>query len=240
MGILGTSNKTLANQMQTNQTANFKTMNNLLTLQENHVEEFFQYHGIEFLEAFEKLIEDVVERVMSQMLSKLQFDSGGSSGKISVSPDCLSEYSKITQENIDLDIQNILNSAVNSEVIMQRKMAKNSYLESQGFGMDSGQMTSGGQMGGMPQQQANLNIQGQPQTGMMNQQMNMQMGALNNQSGYPIPPAGYDNYNNPYWIDQATGQMTYTPPSSGLGLAGAAQGIGKAIGKGAAWAKWLA
>jgi len=39
--------------------------------------------------------------------------------------------------------------------------------------------------------------------------------------------------NNPYWIDPATGQPTYTPPQSGLGLA---QGIGKAV----AWAKWLA
>jgi hypothetical protein len=241
MGILGTSNSTLASQMQTNQKSSFKTMNNLLTLQENHVEEFFQYHGVDFLQAFEKLMEDVVERVVSQMLIKLEFDSGGSSGKITVAPDCLKEYERITQENIDLDIQMILNSAVNSEVIMQRKMAKNSYLESQGFGVDSGQMTNGGQMGGqMPQQQSNLNIQGTPQTGNMNQQMNMQMQAMNNQSGYPIPPAGYDNYNNPYWIDQMTGQMTYTPPSSGLGLAGAAQGIGKAIGKGAAWAKWLA
>ena len=62
--------------------------------------------------------------------------------------------------------------------------------------------------------------------------MNQQM-AFNNQSGYPIPPAGYDQYNNPYWIDPANGQMTYNPPQSGLGIA---SGIGKAV----AWAKWLA
>ena len=56
---------------------------------------------------------------------------------------------------------------------------------------------------------------------------------MTNQSGYPVPPAGYDNYNNPYWIDPQTGQASYTPPSAGLGL-------GKMIQKGAAWAKWLA
>ena len=68
--------------------------------------------------------------------------------------------------------------------------------------------------------------------GMNNAMMQQQM-AFNNQSGYPVPPSGYDQMNNPYWIDPATGQPTYTPPQSGLGLA---QGIGKAV----AWAKWLA
>ncbi len=68
--------------------------------------------------------------------------------------------------------------------------------------------------------------------GMNNAMMQQQM-AFNNQSGYPVPPAGYDNMNNPYWIDPATGQMSYTPPASGLGLA-------NAVSKGIAWAKWLA
>ena len=45
MGLFGTSNSSIYNQMQNNQQAQFKTMNNLLTLQENHVEDFFQYHG---------------------------------------------------------------------------------------------------------------------------------------------------------------------------------------------------
>ena len=52
-----------------------------------------------------------------------------------------------------------------------------------------------------------------------------------NGTGYPIPPSGTDGYGRPYWID-AQGQMSYEPPSSGLGL-------GSAIQKGAAWAKWL-
>lgn len=226
----GTSNKVLASQMQTNQTQNFKTMNNLLTLQENHVEEFFQYHGVDFMTAIEKLMEDVVERVVSQMLVKLQLKAEGTSGIMSVTADSLREYESITQENIDLDIQMILNSAVNSEVIMQRKMAKSSYLESQGYGQESGQMT-----GNMPIQQNTqpTNIQGTPQMGGFNQQMNTQQQAFNNQSGYPIPPTGYDQYNNPYWTDPQTGQMTYSPPQSGLGLA-------KTAGKVAAWAKWLA
>jgi len=225
MGILGTSNSTLASQMQSNQTQNFKTMNNLLTLQENHVEEFFQYHGEAFLTAIEKLMEDVTQRVVSQMLSKLEFTTG-SSGKMTINPDAMREFEKITQENIDLDIQNILNSAINSEVIMQRKMAKNSYLESQGYGADTGQMV--GNQGMNP-----ANIQGAGMTNQMNNQMYQQQMAMNNGSGYPVPPAGYDQMNNPYWIDPNTGQMTYQAPSSGLGLA-------KTAGKVAAWAKWLA
>tara|TARA_R110001592_G_scaffold224032_4_gene479625 strand:+ start:1403 stop:2092 length:690 start_codon:yes stop_codon:yes gene_type:complete len=226
----GTSNKVLASQMQTNQSQNFKTMNNLLTLQENHVEEFFQYHGVDFMTAIEKLMEDVVERVVSQMLVKLQLKAEGTSGIMSVTADSLREYESITQENIDLDIQMILNSAVNSEVIMQRKMAKSSYLESQGYGQESGQMT-----GNMPIQQITQanNIQGNPQMGGMGQQMQQQQMAMNNQSGYPIAPTGYDQYNNPYWTDPQTGQMTYSPPESGLGLV-------KTAGKVAAWAKWLA
>ena len=63
-----TSNATIANQITAQGASDFKAVNNLLTLQENHVEEFFQYHGEQFLFAMEKLLEDVVERVVSQML----------------------------------------------------------------------------------------------------------------------------------------------------------------------------
>jgi len=211
MGILGTSNGTVLNAVQQQSDAQFKTVNNLLSLQENHVEEFFQYHGEQFLIALEKLMEDVVERVVSQMLAKLSFDSNGSN--LTVNRDALREYERITQENIDLDIQKLLQSAINSEVIMQRKMAKQQYLESQGFG---GQPTAASAIAGL--------------TGNTQQYAQMQ-GAMNNGTGYPIPPSGTDGYGRPYWID-AQGQMSYEPPSSGLGL-------GSAIQKGAAWAKWL-
>ena len=218
---------TLNNALATQQQSQFKNINNLLTLQDNHVEEFFQYHGAEFLTALEKLLEDVTERVVSKMLSKLEFVSG-QNGHMTIQADCLREYERITEENIQLDIQAILMSAINEEVVGQRRMAKQQYLESQGISPQ----TSG--MGGAPQQGGPQgNIQGQPMGGQMNQQMSMQQNAMNNTSGYPVPPAGYDNYNNPYWIDQNTGQMTYSPPSSGLGL-------GKMVAKGAAWAKWLA
>tara|TARA_R110000824_G_scaffold35603_2_gene111379 strand:- start:5320 stop:5988 length:669 start_codon:yes stop_codon:yes gene_type:complete len=220
----GTSNRNLMTSMNNNQQSNFKMMNNLLTLQENHVEDFFQYHGEAFLGSFEKLIEDVTTRVVCSMLSKLAFIPS-SNGNLSISPDALTEFQGITNENIQLDIQNLLANALNSEVIMQRRMAKQQYLEAQGFSSSSEGMS-------MP---ANTptNIQGAPAMGGMNQQMMMQQQAMNNQSGYPIPPQGYDSYNNPYWVDQQTGQMTYTPPQSGLGIA---SGIGKAV----AWAKWLA
>ena len=230
MGILGTSNGAISKQIDGQNQSTFKTVNNLLTLQENHVEEFFQYHGEEFFYALEKLIEDVVQREVSGILSKLQLINDNSSGKISVTEECLSEYNKITQENIDLDITNLLATAVNSEVVMQRKMAKSQYLESQGFSQGSQpQMQQPIQQ---PTQQP-TNIQGQPQMGMANQNMGNIQGAVNNQSGYPIPPSGYDNYNNPYWIDPATGQATYAPPSSGMHLM-------EKAGKVAAWAKWLA
>ena len=39
---------TLNTALQSQQTNTFKTMNNLLTLQDNHVEEFLQYHGHDF------------------------------------------------------------------------------------------------------------------------------------------------------------------------------------------------
>ena len=74
MGLLGTSNGTVLGAVQAQSDTQFKSMNNLLSLQDNHVEEFFQYHGEQFLTALEKLMEDVIERVTSQMLSKLAFN----------------------------------------------------------------------------------------------------------------------------------------------------------------------
>ena len=235
MGILGTSNSALASQMNQNNQNSFKAMNNLLTLQDNHVEEFLLYHGDAFFTAYEKLLEDVIERVMSKMLTKLQFKLDATQGDIVLEKQCLAEYERITEENIQLDIQQILSSSVNQEVVYQRQMAKNQYLEAQGFG-DGGSSTSGGppMTGQMPMNnQVPANIQGAPMTGGMNQNMAIGQGAMTNQSGYPVPPSGYDNYNNPYWIDPATGQATYTPPNAGLGLS-------KLVQKGAAWAKWLA
>ena len=73
MGLFGTSNTSLYNQMQNNQQSQFKTMNNLLTLQENHVEDFFQYHGEAFLTALAQLMTDVTEKVVSQVLTNLEF-----------------------------------------------------------------------------------------------------------------------------------------------------------------------
>tara|TARA_B100001094_G_scaffold331585_1_gene400451 strand:- start:10987 stop:11697 length:711 start_codon:yes stop_codon:yes gene_type:complete len=236
MGVFGTSNSALSSQMNTMGQSQFKMTNNLLTLQENHVEEFFQYHGEPFLSAFEKMMEDVMTRVVSQMLVKMKFVSN-TNGDLEIHPDSLGEFTSITQENIDLDIVNLLASAVNSEVIMQRRMAKQQYLESQGFAspaQDMPQQQMGGmQQQGMPQGMSPAGIQGAPAMGGMNQQMMQQQMAMNNGSGYPIPPSGYDQFNNPYWIDPATGQPSYTPPQSGLGLAGA-------LSKGVAWAKWLA
>ena len=224
---------TLNTAIQGQQNNTFKAMNNLLTLQDNHVEEFFQYHGHDFFLGIEKFLEDIVERVMSQMLSKLEFTVDNASNSMKLNEYCLQEYERITQENIELDIQAIIASSLNIEVINQRRMAKNSYLESQGFNPQSPASPVGQ---GMPANQGAVQgqIQGQPMGGQMNQQMSMQQ---NNQSGYPVPPAGYDNYGNPYWLDPNTGQVSYTAPTSGLGIGRAAmQGIGKA----AAWAKWLA
>ena len=218
--------------MQSNQQSQFKTMNNLLTLQENHVEDFFQYHGESFLSSLAQLVEDVVEKVVSQTLVNLEFVTA-SNGTMTLTNDAISNLNTITQANIDLDLQNLLASAINSEVIMQRRMAKAQYLETQGFAMPQAeqQMAAPQQMnpGGVdPSQITGGNASVQMNNAMMQQQM-----AFNNQSGYPVPPAGYDNMNNPYWIDPQTGQMSYTPPQSGLGLA-------SAVSKGIAWAKWLA
>ena len=215
-------NSTLNSALADSQNQSFKSINNLLTLQENHVEEFFQYHGPEFMAALEKLMEDVIERVVSQMLAKLHFSLDASSGSITLIDKCLSEYERITQENIDLDIQQILNTAVNSEVIHQRKLAKQQYLESQGF---SPQTTGGGQNYTVAQGVG----MGATTGGMAGGVMGLNQGM---QSGYPVPPNGYDQMNNPYWIDPNTGQMTYTPPEGGLGL-------GQKMAKAAAWAKWL-
>ena len=239
MGLFGTSNGALATQMQNNSQSNFKAMNNLLTLQDNHVEEFLLYHGEAFLTTFEKLLEDVVQRVVSQMLADLHFKLEPTQGDITLEKSCLTKYQQITEENIELDIQKILAASVNSEVVYQRQMAKSQYLEAQGFGDGSNPQMGGGAAmagagmaaGGMAA--GGMQIQGAPPQGGMNQQMMNQQQAFNNQSGYPVPPAGYDQYNNPYWVDPQTGQATYTPPNSGLGLS-------KMISKGAAWAKWLA
>ena len=222
--VFGTSNGTVLNAVQAQNDQQFKNVNNLLSLQENHVEEFFQYHGEQFLTTFEKMMEDVVERVVSQMLAKLAFSQNGNI--ISVNPDAMREYERITQENIELDIQKVLQSAINTEVVNQRKLAKQQYLESQGFG---GSMGGGG--GGM--NNAAQPTAGMAMAGVMGNQQQYQQGqqALNNGSGYPIPPSGTDGYGRPYWID-AQGQMSYEPPQSGLHL-------GSAIQKGAAWAKWL-
>lgn len=235
MGVFGTSNSTLYSQMNSNQQAQFKTMNNLLTLQENHVEDFFQYHGEAFLTSLAQLMTDVVERVVSETLVHLSFETA-SNGAITLSTDAITALNGITQANIDLDIQNLLASAINSEVIMQRRMAKAQYLETQGFAMPQAeqQMPMQGQqmMGNSQGMDPSMITGGSAAVGMNNTMMQQQM-AMNNQSGYPVPPAGYDNMNNPYWIDPQTGQMSYTPPASGLGLA-------NAVSKGIAWAKWLA
>ena len=215
-------NSTLNSALADSQNQSFKSMNNLLTLQENHVEEFFQYHGPEFMKALEKLMEDVVQRVVSDMLSNLEFVMNPTTNHITLQEKCLSEYQKITQENIDLDISTLLATAVNSEVIHQRKMAKQQYLESQGF---SPQTTGQGQNYTVAQGVG----MGAASGGMAGGVMGINQGM---QSGYPIPPNGYDQMNNPYWIDPNTGQMSYTPPQGGIGL-------GQKMAKAAAWAKWL-
>jgi hypothetical protein len=215
-------NSTLNSALADSQNQSFKSMNNLLTLQENHVEEFFQYHGPEFMKALEKLMEDVVQRVVSDMLSNLEFVMNPTTNHITLQEKCLSDYQKITQENIDLDISTLLATAVNSEVIHQRKMAKQQYLESQGF---SPQTTGQGQNYTVAQGVG----MGAASGGMAGGVMGINQGM---QSGYPIPPNGYDQMNNPYWIDPNTGQMSYTPPQGGIGL-------GQKMAKAAAWAKWL-
>ena len=69
-----TSNSAIANQITAQGATDFKAVNNLLTLQENHVEEFFQYHGEHFLAAMERRFEDIIARVVSQLFMKMKFD----------------------------------------------------------------------------------------------------------------------------------------------------------------------
>ena len=164
MGIFGTSNGTVLGAVQQQSDQQFKNVNNLLSLQDNHVEEFFQYHGEKFLNAFEKMMEDVIERVVSKMLSKLEFVSNG--GNITLNTECLREYERITQENIDLDIQTILGAALNAEVINQRKMAKQQYLESQGF-------NNGGGMQQPSAAQAFANVTGNTQQQIVTGKLNI-------------------------------------------------------------------
>ena len=63
MGVFGTSNGAVMGAVNAQNDQQFKNVNNLLSLQDNHVEEFFQYHGEQFLSTLEKLMEDVTERV---------------------------------------------------------------------------------------------------------------------------------------------------------------------------------
>ena len=216
MGFLGTSNGAVMGAVQAQSEQQFKNVSNLLSLQENHVEEFFQYHGQQFFAALEQLMEDVVARSVSKMLTQLVFVQDSTSGTMKLQSGALAEFERITKENIDLDLTRLLDSAINTEVINQRKMAKQQYLESQGFSTPNAQVSAGAAIAGV--------------TGNM-QQYNQVNSAVNNGSGYPVPPNGTDGYGRPYWID-ANGQMSYEPPSAGLGL-------GTAIQKGAAWAKWL-
>ena len=156
---------TLNTALQGQQTNTFKAVNNLLTLQDNHVEEFLQFHGHEFFLGIEKFLEDIVERVMSEMLSKLEFNVDNTSGTMKLNEYCLKEYERITQENIELDIQAILAASLNMEVVNQRRLAKNSYLESQGFNPQSPASPAGQ---GMPANQGMMQgqqIQGQPMGG---------------------------------------------------------------------------
>ena len=79
--VFGPNNRDIVGAISASQDTQFKTVNNLLSLQDNHVEEFFQYHGHKFLMTFEKLMEDVTERVVSEMLSKLEFVQDSTTGK---------------------------------------------------------------------------------------------------------------------------------------------------------------
>lgn len=209
------SNRAMMSGLQQQGESNFKNMNNLLSLQDNHVEEFFQYHGEKFMTALEQLLEDVTERVVNRALSKLAFETQGSN--IMLKSETRTGFESISQEKIDLDIQLLLASALNTEVINQRKLAKSQYLESQGFGNPTG-------MQGVQQAQG--------QYGQMQQAYGQGMNAMQNGSGYPVPPSGTDGYGRPYWIDPNNGQMSYEPPKSGLHLT-------EVVQKGAAWAKWL-
>ena len=103
MGVFGPSKRDITNQITAQGAADFKAVNNLLTLQENHVEEFFTYHGEQFLSAMEQLMEDVTQRVVSRMLSKMRLTQG-TSGEMVVHAEALREYETITAETITLDL----------------------------------------------------------------------------------------------------------------------------------------
>ena len=47
--VFGTSNKAVMGAVHAQNDQQFKNVNNLLSLQDNHVEEFFQYHGEQYL-----------------------------------------------------------------------------------------------------------------------------------------------------------------------------------------------
>ena len=97
MGIFGTSNGTVMSAVQAQGDQQFKNVNNLLSLQDNHVEEFFQYHGQMFLTQMEKLMEDVVQRVVADMLGSLEFVLNPTTNHITLQEKCLSDYQKITE-----------------------------------------------------------------------------------------------------------------------------------------------
>ena len=59
MGVFGTSNSNIVTAIDAQTAANFKATNNLLTLQTNHVEEFFEYSSgdnVDFLKS-EQILE---------------------------------------------------------------------------------------------------------------------------------------------------------------------------------------
>ena len=67
MGVFGTSNGAVMGAVNAQNDTTFKNVNNLLSLQENHVEEFFQYHGEQFLTTIEQMMEDVTERLLKRI-----------------------------------------------------------------------------------------------------------------------------------------------------------------------------
>ena len=149
MGFLGTSNGAVLGAVQAQSDQQFKNVSNLLSLQENHVEEFFQYHGEQFFAALEQLMEDVVARSVSKMLTQLVFVQDSTSGTMKLQSGSLAEFERITKENIDLDLTRLLDSAINTEVINQRKMAKQQYLESQGFSTPNTQVSASAAIAGV-------------------------------------------------------------------------------------------
>ena len=114
MGLFGTSNGAVMGAVNAQTDQQFKNVSNLLSLQENHVEEFFQYHGQQFFSALEQLMEDVVARSVSQMLTQLVFVQDSTTGTMKLQSGSLAEFERITKENIDLDLTRLLDSAINT------------------------------------------------------------------------------------------------------------------------------